>query len=111
MTDQPSLFDVIKGIEARDKALTAVEYNTDPEWQTPAEQAIAWLARSRETFTTDDVWQHLYQHGHTFPHEPRAMGALMRNAARAGLITASDRVIPSQRPECHRRPVRVWRSL
>ena len=111
MTNQPSLFDALKGIEARDTALEAVEDHANPAWKEHAETAIRFLARSRQTFTTDDVWEHLHQRGHEFPHEPRALGALMRNAAHAGLIVATDRVIPSQRPECHRRPIRVWRSL
>jgi hypothetical protein len=111
MTNQPSLFDVPTGIEARDKAINAAERGAPITWVTPAEIAIAYLAKTREHFTTDDVWEHLHQRGHEFPHEPRAMGALMRNAARAGLITATDRVTPSQRPECHRRPIRIWRSL
>lgn len=44
-------------------------------------------------------------------HEPRALGALMREAARAGDIEATDAWALSERVACHRRPLRVWRSL
>jgi hypothetical protein len=53
----------------------------------------------------------MHQRGHDAPHEPRALGALMREAARNGLIEATDRVRPSERPQCHMNPKRVWRSL
>jgi len=39
------------------------------------------------------------------------MGAVMRAAARRGLIVKTDRVVNSRRAECHARPVAVWRSL
>lgn len=110
MTNQPSLFDVPAAIKARDTALQRVEDATQPAWITYAEQSIAYLARARQQFTTDDVWEFMHQRGYDMPHEPRALGALMRNAMKTGQIIATDRYVPSARPECHRRPIRVWRA-
>jgi hypothetical protein len=45
------------------------------------------------------------------PREPRAIGAMMTNAAKAGVIAPTNRYTPSARPECHRRPVKIWKSL
>jgi hypothetical protein len=111
MDNQPSLLDALAAIQATNEAIERVEQNTDPNWAHDAQRAISYLARSRPEFTTDDVWEFLHRHGVNAPHEPRALGALMRNAARAGLIKPTDRVRPSDRPECHRNPKRVWRSL
>jgi hypothetical protein len=36
------------------------------------------------------------------------MGAAVRQAALSGLLRKTDRVRPSVRPECHRRPVAIW---
>lgn len=111
MNNQPSLFDVPAGIEARDQAIEQVEAHADPTWKLHATAAIRWLARTRPEFTTDDVWQELHVRNHGGPREPRALGALMVAAAKQGLIEPTDRYVPSQRPDCHRRPVKVWRSL
>jgi hypothetical protein len=72
---------------------------------------VKHLARMRPEFTTDDVWEHLFQNDLPMPHEPRALGAVMVAAARARIIAPTDRYTPSARPECHRRPVKIWRSL
>jgi hypothetical protein len=87
--------------------LREVEDHADTDWKAEAMRVIRDLAERRATFTTDDVWQRL---GHVSTHEPRALGALMKRAASAGVIRATDGWAVSSRPECHGRPVRVWRS-
>ena len=108
---QPTLFDAPAGVEARDKAISRVERNADPRWLTHAHTAIEALCRLRREFTTDDVWEYLAAHQLDRPDEPRALGAIMRSAAHAGLIVATDRYVNSERPECHARPVKVWRAI
>jgi hypothetical protein len=44
------------------------------------------------------------------PHEPRALGAMMVQASRDGIISATDRTRNSLRPVCHSNPKRVWKS-
>lgn len=111
MTDTPSLFDALAAIQATNEAIERVDRNANPDWKTHARAAIQFLARTRQEFTTDDVWEFMHQRGHDAPHEPRALGALMREAAKQRLIEATDRVRPSERPQCHMNPKRVWRSL
>ena len=72
-----------------------------------ARDRIDTLARRQATLTTDDVWAAIGSPA----DEPRILGNVMRQAAQDGVIAAIDRYIPSTRPECHCRPVRVWRSL
>lgn len=93
---------------ARDAAIrgagVAAE-GTDPEWVRRARKAIRDLAADRDTFTTDDVWERVPRTG-----EPRALGALMVEAADEGVIVRTDDTIPSRLPARHSRPVRVWAS-
>ena len=58
------------------------------------------------TITTDDVWAFI---GDVVPNEPRAMGAAMTRARKAGLIVPTEDWKLSVRRECHRRPLRVWK--
>jgi hypothetical protein len=111
MNTQPSLFDAAAAAEARNEALARVEANANSAWKSHCEDAIRWLSETRPDFTTDDVWELMHQRLNPMPHEPRAIGAMMTNAAKRGLITPTDRYTPSARPECHRRPVKIWKSL
>lgn len=109
--NQPTLFDMPTAIEARDEAIERVETNAEPEWKTNCLNAIQQVALVKAEFSTDDVWEYLHQNGIEAPHENRAIGALMIKAGLKGWITTTDRYVNSLRPACHRRPVRVWRSL
>lgn len=93
-----------------EEAIARAQANANDEWMREV-RAIVWrLARARTEFTTDQVWVQADRLEAT-THEPRALGAVMRAAAQAGWVTPTDRVRNSVRPECHCRPVRVWRSL
>lgn len=116
MSEALELWDVLADLEradaerAREEAIARVDRNADDDWMDAALQAVTDLANSRESFTTDDVWLLLTNRGVEPPHEVRAMGAVMRRAARAGLVSKTDRVRNSVRVECHCRPVAVWAS-
>ena len=73
-------------------------------------QIIKVLAIAYPTFTTDDVWLALQKVPDVATHEPRALGSMMRAAGKSGWIVPTDRYVNSRRPECHARPVKVWRS-
>lgn len=111
MNETPTLFDVLAAIEARDEAINKAENNANPHWKQAAEMAIRSIAVDRNEFTSDDVWLWLHDMAIEMPHEPRALGAMMVRASRQGLIKTTDRVRQSERPECHARPIRIWRSL
>ena len=98
-------------IAERDEALARVAEHTDPSWEAEAVQAIYTLAARRfpddnlVEFTTDDVWDLLAERGIPAPHEPRALGTIVREATRQGVI----RVVgwaPSRRR--HQSPIRVF---
>lgn len=104
---QGVLFDLGEGQRLKEEAIDRVERNAAEEWKRVAYEAVRMVCNQRQEFTTDDVWRLLRDK----PDEPRAMGAIMRQAARSGLCYKTDRVIESAIPTCHRRPVAVWRSL
>lgn len=107
--------------EARRAALqgmTQVEANTDAHWKSAARAIALSLARSRNTFTTDDIWSGLSDdNGMEYqPHDGGAMGPLMRELADEGFI----RTIPngkgvqkvaSVRKSSHGRYITLWQSL
>jgi len=93
--------------QARDTAIERVERGSG-EWQVDALAAIRAVAAAQPEVTTDDVWRAL---GRDPDVEGRAMGAAMRAAAKLGLVQRTDRTTKSLRVACHRRDLRVWRSL
>ena len=97
----------LEGAAARDAAIAAAG-EASLEWQARALAAIRVVAASQGEVTTDDVWRVL---GREPEIEGRAMGAAMITAARLGLIARTDRTVKSLRASCHRRDLRVWRSL
>jgi hypothetical protein len=105
---EPTLFDQPAAVEARDRAIERADRAADPDWKRAVMHTIESLSRLRRTITTDDVWDTVHKWTSAAPAEPRAIGAVMKDAARAGLIRATDRYVVSQRPECHGRPIRVW---
>lgn len=91
------------GEQLRDLALARVQSAAPAGWMDAALAAIQSLRGIRREITTDDLWELL-----PTPPEPRLMGAAVRQAALSGLLRKTDRVRPSVRPECHRRPVAIW---
>jgi len=96
--------------DTRNKAIAQVATNTDPTWAAQTMLIIKQIATNTFDFTTDDIWQQLSETSLPTPHEPRALGAVMIAAHRAGIITATDKYRQSTRPECHARPIRVWQA-
>jgi hypothetical protein len=117
MTDdsQPNLFgdepprrdhrDPVEGARRRDDAIEQVGRRREVS---PLLDAVKRTAERRGEFTGDDVWTSM---GDQVVVEPRALGPVMRRAQRLGWATPTDRYVLTERPEAHRRPVRVWRSM
>ncbi len=99
---------VVEATRKREKAIAQVESNAEPERRTLLLWTVREVSQRVPTLTSEDV--RLAYRG-TEPHEPRVLGAVMREAKRQGWIEPMDEWRQSIRPECHRRPMRVWRSL
>lgn len=96
------------GEELKRQAIDKVRKAAPPEWMSSVMAALELLCACKTQITTDDLWSIANISGIYKPPEPRAMGAVMRDAAARGLIRKTDRVVPSKRAECHRRPIAVW---
>lgn len=93
-----------------DEAIARADEHAEPDWRDVAFAAVKRLAARHVRFTPDDVWAEMPDDAPT-THEGRAMGAVMRRAARAHLIAPTGEWVPSIRPEHHAGPKRVWRGL
>ena len=112
MTDQPSLFDEPLAIALVEEAIERVGLNADQQWAKEAYKVVILLSLNRMDFTTDHVWEWMNElHPALTTHEPRAMGAVMRKASSDRLCVPTERYSKSLRPECHRRPIRIWQGI
>jgi hypothetical protein len=91
---------------ATERAVDKCERGMSEDWGERAVEAIRIIATRLPEFTTDDVWSEIEP-----PREPSAMGIAMRRAAKDGICICTDGYRQSIRPNTHRRPLRVWRSL
>lgn len=88
----------------RDQALASVA--GDAVWQKQALDAIRKTCEARPDFISDDVWE-VGDLDSTV--EDRALGPVMRRAARNGWCERTDRTRPSVRSHLSGKP--VWKSL
>jgi hypothetical protein len=100
-----------RGIAAKTEAIERVDRHASEDWKTACASAITEAARRWTRLTSDQVWEVLAERGVTEPHEPRAMGPMMVQAVRLGVLKATDDWEPSVIPARHRRPCRVYESL
>jgi hypothetical protein len=92
------------------KAIRKAYRNAAGEWKRAARIAVKSIARETSEFTTREVRARLSQYG-VSTHEDRALGAIMRSAAKQGVIEKTDRTVKSGERINHNRDLRVWRSL
>ena len=90
---------------ARDDALERVERNAMEAWKREALAAVERTCRELPEFFADDIWDR----GLDSTREDRALGPIMRTAARNGWCVKTDRVRPSKRSHLSGKP--VWKSL
>src|SRR3990167_2215984 len=107
MPQQSTLFDALEAQRRRDAALEAVEAGAPIGWSFHALRVVERIARARERFTPDDIWEA----GLDKPPEPRALGPVMIRAVKDGICERLDEWMPSQIPTQHKTPIRVYRSL
>lgn len=103
-----NLLDIIAATEAKEQAIAQVATNTNPQWFANCYRIIVATATNTNNFTTDDIWQALHDAQLPTPHEPRAIGAVLRHAAANNIIRPTNEYRPSKRVACHSRPIRVW---
>ena len=112
MMNRPTLFDEQLAMALTQQAINQVEENANQQWMDEALEVVKRLSKTFNLFTTDDVWNWMqYLHPDSETHDNRAMGAVMRKAARGKLCIPTDKYIKSTRTSCHHRPIRVWKGI
>jgi hypothetical protein len=105
-------FDVDAAKRERDKAVDRSNANADPAWREAYFGALVDVARVKEYFTADDIWERLAKVEHAAnTRDNRAAGGCITRAKRDGVIRLTDRVEPSRRKHCHQMIQRVYQSL
>lgn len=104
MTGQIDIFEAAAA--ERDNAIEQVDGNAEAEWKDIAYEAVVRTARALPEFISDDVWE-VGELEST--REDRALGPVLRRAARDAVAVKTDRVRPSVRSHLSGKP--VWRSL
>ena len=88
----------------RDEAMERVEANAEMEWKIEAKRALWRRIRTKQPFTTDDLWDD----GLTKPREPRALGPIVATAKRKGYLIDTGRMVQSRYR--HATKVTVWQG-
>ncbi len=100
---QLSLLDPPAADEAKEDAIAQADANADDEWRETAAHVVAVLAAAGEPFTADDV---LVMLDELWPdvqtHNLAALGPVIRNAARHGLIVKTGALRPTRIARRHR---------
>ena len=93
--------------EIQNRAIERANQHADPAWKEGAFEIVVRVAHTFRYFTTDDVWDA----GLPETRENRALGAIMRQVAKRGFISATNEVQTSRRhSHNHGRKITVWRS-
>lgn len=101
-------FDAAAGAAARDEGIERAENGIDDDERAELLDAVHRCALMVPEFTTDDVWR---LHGALQSGIGQGVGGVMVAARNRGWCEPMAKWIPSTRVACHRRPLRVWRSL
>lgn len=85
--------------------------NADPEWRHVFDACVLAAARKKAEITSDDVLSEM----EALPHPPRthnlaAIGGAMRRAREMGIVSPTNRVKRSERPEKHGNRQNIWAS-
>lgn len=91
----------------KEEALDQVSRGPSAEWMGVLRDMVLLVSREMDEFTSDDVWRWLAE----LPPEPRVLGTVLSNLAKEGLVQQTGEYRKSKRPECHARPVAVWRAV
>jgi hypothetical protein len=102
-----NLFKHSKSTESTTEAINRAAAHASTIWMHEAAKIVVKLAQSATSFTTDQVHAELAKLDVTTP-EPRALGAVMLQAIRDGIIIPTGQYRKSTRRICHKRPMAVY---
>lgn len=104
---QATIFDALESARRRDAAIAQADAHAPEAWKERAFATVEAVAGKLPYFAADDIWNE----GLEKPHEPRALGAVLIRAVKAGICEPTETWQHSRMPSQHRQPIRVYRSL
>lgn len=114
---EPDLFSVpapaAPGVPEKLAGMATADAHATDRWSQLALDCVRLCADALPDFTSDDVWKSLVASGQDVietERNPKALGAVMLRAARAGLIVKTGTVRNSTHVANHARPVQVWQK-
>ena len=100
------------GEEGKREGMDRAKRHADPHWWQCMIESTRAICRQQPYFNADDVVAMCRtNHPNASTHERRAVGPVIRDAARLGHCEPTDQWTPSTQPQCHKRPMRTWYSL
>lgn len=93
--------------QKRDQGIARADSAANLSWKETARRIVWDLIQKGDPFTSDDVWEKLGDHPDK-THEPRALGAIIKRAAKAELIEPAG-FTKSTIPRGHRRNIQIWK--
>ena len=107
----PDPFDPSAGKAGKRDGMDRAELHADPEWKRIMLICVLEVAKRKPFFSTDDLerWRLVYFPNHT-THEHRAIGPIMREAAKLEYCVKTLDWVESSQKINHQRPMRVWFS-
>ncbi len=93
------------------EGMAQADAHADPRWRHVFDACVLAAARKKSEITSDDVLAEieLLPAGPS-THNLAAIGPAMRRAAQMGILTYTNQVRRSERPEKHGNRQNVWRS-
>jgi hypothetical protein len=100
-----TVLDAEESATAAAEGIARAEAGATDEWRAEALEAVRRAATQKMFITADDVWAILDK-----PEEPRALGAILLRAARAGWLERTGRTKTTTQVSGHCHPVSIWKS-
>jgi hypothetical protein len=100
------------GEKLKEQGVKRVAHSHGESWMQLALKGVKFCCKQKQYFTTDQIHAVLRAMKHLEePKDKRVLGALMKRAHKLRWCVPTERMEKSRRPECHRRPLTVWKSL
>jgi len=110
--NQPTLFDLHKSRDARDKGIEQVTHNNE-NWYGSAINKLAYFADQHPGWegSGEDIRRELRLRGLDNPKHPNAWGGLIVHAVKIGLIKDTGKLTQMTAKKSHARRTPVWRFV
>jgi hypothetical protein len=107
---QLSLLDPTEARAVTEDAIDRAEFLTSEDRKLELLNAVWMVAKIREFFRADHVWDQLGEVGDGDRDNGSGLGPVMREAQRLDWIESTGRFERSERSPMHGKPQRVWKS-